>query len=55
MKYNASQLNEVFEKVEKLSSTPEDLQAYVTDRLNTTQAIMKVSVSQEIVIVFSHA
>jgi len=40
-KFIASQLREVLEKVEALSSTPEDLQTYVTDRLNTTQTVTK--------------
>ncbi len=49
-KYIASELKQVFEKVEALSSNPEDLQAYVTDRERITKAIMKVRVSQYIAV-----
>lgn len=43
----ASLLKEVLNEVEALSSSPEDLEAYIKDRRRITQAIVKVRVSPD--------
>ncbi len=50
----ASQLLEVLEKVQALSSNSEDLEAYIADRQHVTFIVMKVRVSVFFVL-FPHA
>ncbi len=48
----ASQLIELLEKIEELSSSPTELRAYIEDRQNVTRTILEVSVAPDISIKF---